>query len=111
MFPPRRAHLLRTDRARTARGRRSREVDRAFGDARVGRLESKLGARTFCEARRDLKADVVARGGITLAGITEPDDDAVDTRRRMSASEKLRESRQLCSQTPKRPVHMDGASN
>src|SRR5207247_10587944 len=98
------------ERLRT-RDRDAHAVDRAFGDARVGRLEGELGARTFCEARRDLKADVVPRGGITFAGITEPDDDAVDTRRRMSASEKLRESRQLCSQTPKRPVHTDGASN
>jgi len=53
----------------------------------------------------------VARGRVALAGIAEPDDDAVDTRRLISASEQLRESRHAHSQTPKGPVHADGATD
>ena len=85
-------------------------VDRAFGDARVGSLHRELGARALCESRCDLKADVVTRAGVALAGVTESDDDAVDARRGFApAAEELCESRHAHSQTPKGPVHADGA--
>src|SRR5438309_5183259 len=87
-----------------SRDRDADAVDRALGDARVGRLHGELGARALCQSRGDLKADVVPGTGVALAGITEPDDDAVDTRRGLVApAEKLPESRHSRSQTPKGP--------
>src|SRR6267143_1680279 len=43
-----------------ASDRDAHALDRTFGDARVGRLERELGARSLCEPRRDLEAHIVA---------------------------------------------------
>src|SRR3989441_610277 len=87
-------------------------IDRAFGDARIGRFQSELRARALRKPRCHLKARVRTRRRVTLAGVAEPHDDAVHARRRGSTStEQLRESRHRASKTPKRPVHSDGATD
>src|SRR2546422_8438883 len=55
------------------RDRDAHTVDRTLGNARVGRLERELGPRALRESGRDLKADVVARRGVALAGIPQAD--------------------------------------
>src|SRR2546425_7372922 len=95
------------------RDRDPHAVDRAFGDPRVGRFHRELGPRALREPRRHLKARVVTRRRVALAGVAEPDHNAIDARRRghAAAAEQLRESRHGSSKTPKRPVHSDGASD
>src|SRR6266550_964470 len=95
------------------RDRDTHAVDRAFGDARVGRFHPELRARALREARRHLKARVVTRRRVALAGVAEPHDNAVHARRRrrLAPAEELRESRQGSSKTPKRPVRSNGATD
>src|SRR3989454_47133 len=86
--------------------------DLGFGNAGVRRFQSELRARALRKPRRHLKARVMTRRRVTLAGVAEPHDDAVHARRRGSTStEQLRESRHRASKTPKRPVHSDGATD
>ena len=77
-----RPHRLARSRSCTSAGRRAppdRSRDRALGDQRI--VAARLAACAPCARGQhadDLLADVVARAGVLLAGVAQPDDQPVE---------------------------------
>jgi hypothetical protein len=74
---PDRAPAVVHERLRT-RDRDANVAKRALGDARIRRLLVEFEASAFGQPVGDLEADVVARAGVAVARVAEPDDEAID---------------------------------
>jgi hypothetical protein len=74
---PDRAPAVVHERLRT-RDRDANVAKRALGDARIRRLLVEFEASAFGQPVGDLEADVVARAGVAVTRVAEPDDEAID---------------------------------
>src|SRR5438105_13145451 len=70
----------------------AQRAKRSFGDAGISGLRLEFGTHPFREAASDLVADVMARAGVLLAGIAQPDDESIRLRRFATREEAHRSS-------------------